>query len=162
MSCSVPYSCPWLLISPFIPWLYALQRCCIWCRYVEYKRTHAHSINVFRLTVITFRASVSPPASVHPGELPAGQFLVVSCAVCLHVPGQPICHHLSLLFPARILGLPALCLWLYVSGGGKKAWSKCKGSLWSCSSYKSVPFIVWLIFVARCQSANIVQALKCY
>ena len=57
----------------------------------------------------------APPASVHPGELPAGQLLVVHRSVRLHVPGQPVRHHRPLLLPARLVGLPAVCLRLHVS-----------------------------------------------
>lgn len=72
---------------------------------------------------------VSPPtAAVHPCQLPAGQLLVVHRAVCLHVPGQPVCHHLSVLFSARLLGLPALCLRLHVSADGK-GWAKFSNTL---------------------------------
>lgn len=61
-------------------------------------------------------SSLSPPAaSVHPSERAASGFLVVHCPVRLHVPGQLVRHRVSLLLPAGLLGLPAVCLRLHVS-----------------------------------------------
>lgn len=65
---------------------------------------------------VSFSDSVSsPPASVHPSELSASQLLVVHLAVCLHVPRQSVCHYRSFIFPAWLVGLPAVCVWLHVS-----------------------------------------------
>lgn len=59
---------------------------------------------------------LSPPAaSVHPSQPPPGQFLVVYCAVRLHVPGQSVRHRVPLLLPAGLLGLPSVRLRLHVS-----------------------------------------------
>lgn len=57
---------------------------------------------------------VSVPVSVHPSELPSGQFLVVRGSVLLHVSGQSLRPHLSVLLPPRLLGLYPLGLRLHV------------------------------------------------
>lgn len=87
------------------------------------------------------------PASVHPSEFPSGQLLVVHRAVSLHVPRQLVCPHLSLLFPARLLGLPALRLRLHVSKEKKRrGW----GALSSCSfSQARVPEFVAKVLKTR-------------
>lgn len=54
-------------------------------------------------------------ASVHPRQLQTRQLLVVPHPVYLRLPGQSLCHHWPLLFPAWLVGLPAVRLWLHVS-----------------------------------------------
>lgn len=124
------YFCPWPRISPSILWLCALRRCSIWRRYVHdflsaFLWLFQYTFPDLRLCLMPLRVSASPlPASVHPGELQTIQLLVVRRAVRLHVPGKPVRHDLSLLFPARLVGLPAVCLRLHVREEGK-AWAEC-------------------------------------
>jgi len=49
MSCWVPYFCAWPPISPSILSHCALQRCCIWCRYVRLSHSHLFNSLIFKL-----------------------------------------------------------------------------------------------------------------
>lgn len=113
MCCWVPFFWPWPRISPSTLSACVLQHCSILCRY-WWLPPPAHHIVPFDFPLCVFVGFFSP-ASVHPCQLQTSQFLVVPHAVRLHLSGQPLRHHWSLVFPAWLMGLPAVCLRLHVS-----------------------------------------------